>query len=78
MRKLACKDAAEASCIIANLIAETEQPCGQCDAERVVLTGTAPTGERVTVRILPEHVLEVEGGEELLERIRERRCPHGR
>lgn len=77
MLRLACKNAAEASCAISNLIAELEQPCGQCEGESVVLTGTSPTGERVTVRLLSGNVLEVEGGDGLLEDIRRRRCPFG-
>lgn len=76
MERLACKSAAEVSCIISNLIAELEQPCDHCRQEGVVLTGHAPTGEPVTVRLLPDNVLEVEGGADLLEEIRERRCPH--
>ena len=77
MLRLACKNAAEVSCTISNLIAELEQPCGQCEGENVVLTGTSPIGERVTVRLLSDHVLEVEGGDGLLENIRRRRCPFG-
>lgn len=93
MQRIACKDAAEASCVIANLLAELEQPCGKCGTDGVVLTGTSPEGGAVTVRLMEENVpqgtlsaagggihlvLEVSGGDDLLERIRERRCPNGR
>lgn len=77
MATVACKDAAEVSCLLANLLAELEQPCGHCRQDGVVLTGHAPTGEQVTVRLLPDFVLEVEGCDDLLEQIRGRRCPHG-
>ena len=77
MLRLACKSAAEVSCTISNLIAELEQPCEQCEGESVVLTGVSPTGEHVTVRLLSDRVLEVEGGDGLLEDIRRRGCPFG-
>lgn len=77
MQRAACKDWAEVSCLLANLVAELEQPCGKCAADRLVLTGRSPTGADVTVRVTPDLVLEVEGGEELLETIRARGCPHG-
>jgi len=78
MQRVACKDAAEVSCTIANLLAELELPCGLCRSGGVVLTGLSPTGESVSVRLLPEHVLEVEGGDALLEQIRGRRCQYGK
>lgn len=78
MARVACKDTAEVSCLVANLLAELEQPCELCRKEDcVVLTGASPTGGRVTIRLLPELVLDVEGGDALLAQIRERRCPHG-
>ena len=77
MQRVACKDAAEVSCTIANLIAELEQPCGQCRADGVVLTGTSPLGGSITVRLLPENVLEVTGGDDLLEQVRGRMCGDG-
>lgn len=77
--RVACKDSAEASCIIGNILAELEQPCQMCQpAGGVVLTGRSPTGEAVTVHLLPGQVLEIDGCEALLEEIRSRRCPHGR
>lgn len=75
--RIACKDAGDISCVIANLVAELEQPCRACREDAVVLTGRTPTGDPVTVRLLPERVLEVEGGEALLEEIRRRRCHRG-
>ena len=80
MSKIACKDTTEVSCFIGNILAELEQPCRMCQpGGAVVLTGRSPTGEAVSVRILPSLVLEVEGGEDLLEEIRKRRqCPYGR
>lgn len=75
--RIACKDAGEVSCTIANLLSELEPPCGRCDCEGVVLTGASPQGGGITVRLLPENVLEVEGGDELLLEIRKRGCPHG-
>lgn len=78
MQRVACKDWAEVSCLLANLVAELEQPCRECgEADRLVLTGRSPTGADVTVRVMPDLVLEVEGGEALLETIRARGCPHG-
>lgn len=77
MVRVACKDAAEVSCLLANLLAELEQPCDHCRHDGVVLTGHAPTGEPVMVRLLPDLVLEAEGCDDLLEQIRGRRCPHG-
>lgn len=77
MRTVACKDDGEVSCLLANLISELDQPCGACGGAGVVLTGTSPTGESVTVRLLPERVLEIEGGGELVDAVRERRCPYG-
>lgn len=68
----------EVSCVVANLIAGLEPPCGHCKDAGVTLDGTSPTGEPVAVRILPGHVLEVEGGGELLDTIRKRRCPYAR
>lgn len=64
---------------MANLLAELEQPCQTCKPDgAVVLTGTSPTGEKVTVRLLPGLLLEVEGvPEDTLSAIRERRCPYG-
>lgn len=73
---IACRSDAEVSCVIANLLCELEQPCGKCDRDGVVLTGTSPAGSPVTIRLLENRVLEVEGGDDLLEAIRERRCPH--
>lgn len=78
MQRIACKDAAEVSCVTANLLAELEQPCGKCGTDGVVLTGTSPEGGAVTVRLMEENVLEVSGGDDLLGRVRERRCPNGR
>ena len=79
MTRISCKDAADASCTIATLLADLEQPCQMCGGDGVVvLTGRSPTGEPVTVRMLPELVLEVDGCEDLLAEIRARRCPHGR
>ena len=49
MRRAACKDWAEASCLISNLLAELEQPCRICREDSLVLTGRSPTGETVTV-----------------------------
>ena len=40
------------------------------------LKGISPVGEPVVIRLLPDRVLEIKGGDELLEAIRERRCPH--
>lgn len=76
MALIACRDSKEVSCTIANLLSELEQPCGQCGLDGVVLTGTAPTGERVTIRLLVDNVMEVTGGEALLAAIRDRGCPH--
>ncbi len=78
MRRIACRNDAEVSCTIANLLCELEQPCGKCDGEGVVLTGTSPAGTSITIRLMEDHVLEITGGDELLEAIRERRCPHER
>lgn len=77
MQRVACKDAAEVSCTVANLIAELDQPCGLCREAGVVLTGTSPLGGPITVRLLPENVLEVTGGDGLLERVRGRMCADG-
>lgn len=79
MTRIACKDSGEVSCLVANLLAELEQPCQTCKPDgAVVLTGTSPTGEKVTVRLLPGLLLEAEGiSEEALATIRERRCPYG-
>lgn len=43
MRRAACKDWAEASCLISNLLAELEQPCRICREDSLVLTGRSPT-----------------------------------
>lgn len=53
MRRAACKDWAEASCLISNLLAELEQPCRICREDSLVLTGRSPTGETVTIRLGP-------------------------
>lgn len=37
MRRAACKDWAEASCLISNLLAELEQPCRICREDSLVL-----------------------------------------
>lgn len=74
---VACKDDADVSCTIANLLSELELPCGRCNGAGVILTGTSPTGCTVTVRMLADNVLEVEGGDELLQAIRKRGCLHG-
>ena len=74
---VACKDDADVSCTIANLLSELELPCVRCNGVGVILTGTSPTGCTVTVRMLPDNVLEVEGGDELLQAIRKRGCLHG-
>lgn len=78
MQRIACSNSREVSCLLANLLAELEQPCQLCKpGGAVVLTGHAPTGEAVTVRLLPGGIMEVEGGDDLLPAIRGRRCPHG-
>lgn len=78
MKRLACKSTAEVSCLLANLLAELEQPCQVCKPDiGIVLTGISPTGSSVTVHLLPGRIMEVEGGEDILGQIRERRCPHG-
>lgn len=46
MRRAACKDWAEASCLISNLLAELEQPCRICREDSLVLTGLSPTWDR--------------------------------
>lgn len=62
MQRVACKSFAEASCLVANLLAELEQPCRDCGtADCVVFTGTSPTGEPVTVRMHRDLTLDVEG-----------------
>lgn len=43
MRRAACKDWAEASCLISNLLAELEQPCRMCREDSLVLTGRSPS-----------------------------------
>lgn len=78
MQRIACKDWAEVSCLLANLVAELEQPCRKCEADRLVLTGRSPAGADVTVRVTPDLVMEAEGGEALVETIRVRGCPYGR
>ncbi len=79
MQKIACSNSAEVSCLLANLLAELEQPCRMCRPDGVVvLTGRSPMGEAVTVRLLPDCIMEVEGCDELLSTVRERRCPYGR
>ena len=60
MRRAACKDWAEASCLISNLLAELEQPCRICREDSLVLTGRSPTGETVTIRLGPDLVLEAD------------------
>lgn len=79
MVRIACKDGGEVSCLLANLLAELEQPCEHCwTGEAMVLTGTSPAGEKVAVRLLPGLTLEVEGvPEDAIAAIRERRCLHG-
>lgn len=77
MTRIACKDSKEASCLLANLLSELEQPCRSCAGDgTVVLCGTSPGGENVTVRMLPgAPVMEIEGvPEETLAAIRGRRC----
>lgn len=40
MTTISCKDSAEVSCIIGNILAELEQPCQSCQPDgAVVLTG---------------------------------------
>ncbi|MEG1562878.1 MAG: hypothetical protein RR365_04005 [Bacteroides sp.] len=79
MSLISCRNAEELSCMLANLIFETRLPCGVCaGANTPIITGTAFDGHEVTVRILPENVLEVIGADTLLEEIRKRRCAcHG-
>lgn len=79
MSLISCRNAEELSCTLANLISETRLPCGVCaGASAPVIAGTAYDGREVTVRILPDNVLEVIGADDLLEEIRKRRCPrHG-
>ncbi len=71
--RIACKNAQEASCLVANLLSDLEQPCGACPADGIVLCGRSPLGGPVTVRFAPENRLEIEGAEELLKPILERR-----
>ncbi len=62
MERVACKSCAEASCLVANLLAELEQPCRNCGtADCVVFMGTSPTGEPVTVQMHRDLTLDVEG-----------------
>ena len=75
MRRAACKDWAEASCLISNLLAELEQPCRICREDSLVLTGRSPTGATVTIRLGPDLVLEAEGCDKLLDAARKRGCP---
>ena len=77
MRRAACKDWAEASCLISSLLAELEQPCRICREDSLVLTGHSPTGATVTIRLRPDLVLEAEGCDELLDAARKRGCPDG-
>ena len=67
MKRAACKDWAEVSCLISNLLAELEQPCRMCRENNLVLTGRSPTGETVTIRLGPDLVLEAAGCDDLLE-----------
>ena len=73
---ISCKDSAEVSCIIGNILAELEQPCQSCQPDgAVVLTGPLPRWRGGDGAYASGHVLEVEGGEDLLPEIRGRRCP---
>lgn len=75
MSLYACKDAEELSCVLANLIAETRLPCERCIGTSVpIVEGLTCDGRDITVRILPDNVLDVTGADELLEKIRGRRC----
>ncbi|MEG1565037.1 MAG: hypothetical protein RR365_15170 [Bacteroides sp.] len=74
---VACKDAAEVSCTISNILSELEIPCGLCDGPCVVLAGTSPLGEHIKIRLLPENVLEIDGAGEMLPEMQKRGCPCG-
>lgn len=76
MTRIACNNSKEASCLLANLLTELEQPCESCGVDgAIVLTGFSPDGEAVTVRMLPGRVMDIEGiPEEKLAAIRGRRC----
>lgn len=46
MTTISCKDSAEVSCIIGNILAELEQPCQSCQPDgAVVLTGRSPNSD---------------------------------
>lgn len=76
MIKIACKDVSELSCTIPNIISELEQPCGICKSGELVLTGLSPLGTPVTVRLMRDFVLEVDGiDQDTMNNIRERGCP---
>jgi hypothetical protein len=46
--RYACKPK-ELSCIIGNVFAELNPPCGKCRNENIVICGTTPTGEAATL-----------------------------
>lgn len=73
LTRIACKDAREVSCLVANLLSDLEPPCGACPMEGIVLCGHSPLGGPVTVRFAAGNVLEIEGDEELLAPVLERR-----
>lgn len=76
MIRFACKDVFELSCTIPNIISELEQPCGICESGELVLTGLSPLGTPVTVRLMRDFVLEVDGiDQDTMNNIRERGCP---
>lgn len=77
MRRVVCKDWAEASYLISNLLAELKQPCRMCRENSLVLTGRSPTGETVTIRLGPDLVLETEDCDELPNAAQKRGRPDG-
>lgn len=74
MIRVACDDS-EASCLIANIIAETVMPC-PCAGGPLRICGTGPDGQHVEVRVLGGGVYEIKGiTADQLTAIRARRCP---
>lgn len=73
MIRVACDDS-EASCLIANIIAETVMPC-PCKGGPLRICGNGPDGQHVEVRVLGGGVYEIEGvTADQLTAIRARRC----
>lgn len=71
MRRITLPSNAAVSCFVAHVLFGLSPPCDYCsDMEEITLSD----GAGVTVKLLPGGVLEIDGADDVVDALKQRRC----